>query len=109
MHREGRTGEVEQLLQRASALPDKVYRPLHATFLLETGKGDAAVAEFERLYKSNRKDRDARTWLVFAYFRTGRTTDAEKVLAEALKQNAKDIDALMQRSWLYLAKGRYSE
>jgi tetratricopeptide (TPR) repeat protein len=107
--RDGKMDEAAQFLQRASALPDKAYRPLHAAFLLENGKGDEAVTEFERLYKQDGADRDLRTRLISAYLRTGRNGAAGKILAAALKKEPNDSAALLQRGELYLATGKYPE
>jgi tetratricopeptide (TPR) repeat protein len=109
LFREGKLGEAEQAFARASALSDKQYRHMHAIFLLETGKSDQAIAEFARRYKADPQDRETRTSLVSVYFRLGRTQDAANILTEALKKNAKDTDALMQRGELSLSAGKYQE
>jgi tetratricopeptide (TPR) repeat protein len=106
-YRRGRIAEADQLLERASKLPDPAYRPLHAMFLLETGRGAASVAEFERLYKSNSNNRDLRSRLVWAYTRTEQTAAASKLLEDALKKNPKDLDALIQRGELSFAARKY--
>ena len=97
LHADGKQDEAGQMFQRASALADKQYRPLHAIFLLQTGKGDAAIREFVQQYQADLQDRVARTRLIGAYLKLGRSVDAEKVLTDALKRNPKDTDALMQR------------
>lgn len=101
----GQKDEAGQTYARLSALPDKQYKPLHAMFLFQTGKAGAAIAEFEKLAKADPEDRTARTRLVAAYVTQGKPDQAQKVLAEALKRNAKDVDALFQRSQLYLRSG----
>ena len=103
LYQAGKLEEAGQLFQQASSLPNKEYWPLHAIFLLQTGKGDQAIAEFAQQYKSDQQDREARSRLVSAYVRLGRTADAERVLGETLKRNSKDTDALMQRGELNLA------
>ena len=105
----GKLDEAGQLFQRAAALPDKQYRPLHAIFLLNTGKGDQAIAEFAQQFKEDPQNREARTRLVSAYVRLGRIPDAVRILTEALKGNAKDSDALMQRGELSLAAGKFQD
>ena len=97
-----RMDEAEQTFKQLSAFPDKAYKPLHAIFLFQTGKKDAALAEFEALSKAEPNDREARSRLVSAYFEMNRIAEAETVLAAALKRNAKDTDALMQRAALRL-------
>ena len=109
LYHTGRAEEAEPLFRRAAALPDKTFHPLHAIFLLETGKSEQAIAEFKQLYETNRKDRDARTQLVSAYFRVGRPAEAEQVLAGALRVNAKDTEALLQRAELYLLESKYEQ
>ncbi len=109
LNRAGKTDEAEQIFKRASALPDPKYRPLHAIFLLQHGKDDAAIAELDSQYKADREDRDARARLVAAYSRLGRSADAEKVLDEALKRNPKDADALIERGEFFLSAGKYDE
>jgi tetratricopeptide (TPR) repeat protein len=104
----GQKDAAEQTYARLSALAEKQYKPLHAIFLFQTGKTDAAIAEFAKLAKADPEDRDARTRLVVAYLATGKPDPAQKVLADALKRNAKDVDALFQRSQLYLRSGNTS-
>jgi cytochrome c-type biogenesis protein CcmH/NrfG len=62
----GRMEEAEQTALRLSALPDKIYKPLHAMFLFQTGRRDAALAEFLKLAKIDPKDRAARTRVLAA-------------------------------------------
>lgn len=109
LYQSGRLDEAGQMLQRASALPDKQFRPLHAIFLLQTGKTDPALAEFAQLYKADLEDRTARTRLVSAYVGLGKIAEAESVLGEALKRNPKDSDALMQRGELHLVASRVDQ
>ena len=101
-----RMDEAERTYSQLAALPGKAYQPLHAIFLYQSGKREAAVVELEKLYKADPKDRAARTRLVTAYFGMNRVSEAEKVLAEALKRNAKDADALLQRAELRLRTGK---
>jgi tetratricopeptide (TPR) repeat protein len=109
LYSHGKLDEAEQVLQRASRLPDKQYRPLHAIFLLQTGKGDAAIHEFDRQYQADRQDRGARTRLLAADLKLGRSADAERLLNDALKRNPKDSDALMERGELNLTAGKFQE
>ncbi len=109
LYTDHKVDEAEQILQRASALADKQYRPLHAIFLFQTGKTDAAIREFDQQYKADDQDRGARTRLLAAYVKSGRKTDAEKILADVLKRNSKDTDALMQRGELSLSEGKLDE
>src|SRR5580704_7296080 len=84
-------------------------KPLHAAFLFKTGHHDAAIAEFEDLFKQAPDDRAARSRLVAAYFTAGKTADAERVLKLALQKNPKDVEALLQRSRLYMVSGKSAD
>ncbi len=105
----GRTDEAERTYAQISRLPDKNYKPLHAAFLFQTGRREAAIAEFEQLAKESPEDPAARTRLVAAYFSAGKTTDAERMLMAALRKNPQDTEALLQRSQLYVAFGKYTD
>jgi tetratricopeptide (TPR) repeat protein len=107
--RAGQADQAEQTYRQVSALPDKQYKPIHALFLFQSGKRDQAVAEFEKLAAADPADRDLRTDLVRAYLAVNRVGDAEKVLTAALKKNGLDVDALLQRSRIYLRSGKYTE
>ena len=109
LYKTGRKDEAGRIYERASRLPDVQYRSLHAMFLLETGQNDAAIAEFDRRYKADRNDRDARGRLISAYLRTHRVSDALNVLSGAIKLNSQDAEARLQRGDLYLASGKYEE
>jgi tetratricopeptide (TPR) repeat protein len=107
--RAGQRDKAEQTYKRLSILPDSKFKPLHATFLFQNGKRDAAIAEFEKLVKENPKDRTLRTDLVSAYLEISRISEGEKIIANALKQNPKDADALLQRAELYFKAGKSPE
>ncbi|HTB12897.1 MAG TPA: tetratricopeptide repeat protein [Bryobacteraceae bacterium] len=109
LYRTGKRDEAGQLYERAARLPGAQYRPLHAMFLLETGKNDAALAEFDRIHKANRDDREARGHLIAAYIKLHRVSDAKNVLNEAIKQNPQDAEAKLQRGDLLLASGEYQQ
>jgi tetratricopeptide (TPR) repeat protein len=105
--RSGLADQAEQTYRQISALPEKQYKPMHALFLLQTGKAAQAASEFEGLHQSDPEDRNVRTDLVRAYLALNRVSDAEKVLTAALKKNGLDVDALLQRSRIYLASSKY--
>ena len=105
----GHPGEAERTYRQISQLPDKDYKPLHATFLFKTGQREAAIKEFEELAKESPDDRAARTRLVAAYSTAGKRADAERTLRVALQKNPKDTEALLQRSRLYVASGKYTD
>ena len=104
----GRKADAEQAFKRLAALPDPVTRSAHAVFLLQEGRQDDAIREFEQLAKSDPDDRPARTRLVYAFISVGRKQDAYRVLQSALKKNPKDLDALLQRGELYLSDAKYA-
>lgn len=101
--------DAEQTYRRLAALPDKKYKPLHALFLLRSGKTEQALAEFVKLAKDDPRDRAMRTRLFAAYIELGKMTEAQNLLAGVLKQNPEDTDALFERSELYLQCGRFAE
>ena len=107
--RAGQADQAEQTYRQVAALPEKQYKPIHALFLFQSGKRDQAVAEFAKLAAADPADRDLRTDLVRAYLAVNRVGDAEKVLTAALKKNGLDVDALLQRSRIYLSSGKYTD
>ena len=107
--RAGQKDQAEQTYRQIAALPDRQYKPMHAMYLMFTGKREAAVAEFEKLARADAQDREARSRLVGAYLAVGRAADSEKVLNKALQTNAKDAQALLQRAGIYLQTGRSGE
>ena len=106
---QGQTEQADRTYRELSALPDKRYRPLHAMFLYQQGRPDAAATELQRLFTEDPKNRDIRTRLVALYLATNKPQEAKKFLSSALKENSKDTDALYQRSQLYLKAGLYTE
>jgi tetratricopeptide (TPR) repeat protein len=106
-----RPDQAEQTSKQLATLPGnkyKDYRPVYGLFLFQRDKKDAALAEFQRLAKEDPGDRAARTRVVTAFVLMNRVPEAEKVLAEALKDNPKDTEALLQRSELRLRAGEVS-
>jgi len=104
-----RVDEADRTYQQVAALGNKQLRPLHAIFLYRSGKKDAGLAELEKLAKSDPDDRNVRTLLVGAYVDRKRTDSALAVLNAAIKRNAKDTNALLQKSELDLQAGRASQ
>ena len=107
--RAGQRDQAEQTYKRLSAFPDKQFKPLHAIFLLQDGRRDAAIAEFGKLVKENPEDRALRTRLVRAYLAANRIPEGEQIITAALKHNPKDTDALLQRGEFYFRAGKYRE
>lgn len=107
--RGGRLSEAEATFKQLSENPDREYRFLYGQFLIGEGRKDAALAEFERLARRDPKDRTARTILVSTYVFLNRPEDAERVISNALQDNPKDLEALLQRGEILLRKGRLNE
>lgn len=102
---EGKADAADQLYKRAAALSDPQFKSVHALFLLTSGKQDAAILEFEKIYRHDPSDRASRTQLIGAYEATNRGPEAERVIAAALKDNPKDVNALMDQSAIDLRNG----
>jgi tetratricopeptide (TPR) repeat protein len=100
-----RLDQAEATVKQLASVPDPKFRSVHAIFLFETGRRDAAIQEFESLLRRYPDDRTNRTRLVMAYVLTKRLPAADKLLAEALKRNPKDLEALEVRSRLSLSAG----
>ncbi len=105
----GHPEQAEQTYRTLSQLPDKEYKSAYATYLFREGKRGEATSEIEKLFKQNPDDRSFRNLLVSAYVAQRRYPDAEKLIVAALKKNANDVDALMQRSTFYKRAGKYQE
>jgi tetratricopeptide (TPR) repeat protein len=107
--RAGRMEDADRLYKRLSQLSDAKYTPIYGAFLLETGKTAEALEEFGRLAKSAPEDREARSRLVSALFSANRQKEATDILDKALKRNARDVPALLQRSRLEMNAGHYDQ
>ena len=105
----GRKQDAEQNFKRLSESPDKQANVLYGSYLFQEGRRDEAVREFERLWKQDPADRSARGRLVAAYRVMNRTSEAHKILVDALKKNARDTDALLQNAELLISDGKYQE
>ncbi len=104
-----RMAEAEQTYLRIAALPSAEFKPMHALFLFNQGKRDAALAEFEKLAKEYPNDRAAQSRLFAAYVAMGKSQAAQNLAAAALKKNPKDTDALFDRAGLSLRSGNIVE
>lgn len=104
-----RDGEAEPVFRQISALPDARFRSAYGAFLYVTGKHEAAIAEWENLLKRDDRDRTTRSQLVKAYVENHQPQKAAQILAKALKENPKDVDALFQRSEVSLKTGKLSD
>ena len=103
----GRKQEAEQSFRKLSAFAS--YESVYAVYLFQERRLDEALREFERLAKAKPDDRAARMRLIVAYRKANRPVDAGRVLAEALKKNSKDTDALVQRAEMSLEAAKYTE
>lgn len=106
---QGKFAEAAQRFQQLSKLPPAENRLVYGDFLFEQGKQADAAAEFGRLLKADSKDREAWLRLTKVYLTMGRRSDAERLNAEALNQNPKNVDALVQRAQFRLAAGKLDE
>ena len=55
-----RPDEAEETYKRLAALPEKAFKPLHAMYLYQLGKREAALVELRKLAKSDPDDRGAK-------------------------------------------------
>lgn len=106
--RQGRT-EAEAVFLRCSKLAESRYRALYPIYLLQKGEGDVGIAEFERQYRADTADREARTRLLSAQLQVGRTGEAAKLLADVIRATPNDAGALMERGELFLLEGQIPE
>jgi tetratricopeptide (TPR) repeat protein len=104
---DGKASEAEQNFKKLAALPG--YEAVYPVFLFEQGRRDEALREFERLHKESPDDRGARTRLMVAYRMGNRLPEAEKLLAEAIKKNPKDADALLQRAEIRIERRDFAQ
>ncbi len=102
----GRKQEAGQTFQTLAALPDGEFKTIHATYLLEEGRANEAIAELTKISKADPTDRRARSQLISVYVAQKRMDDARKVLTDVLSKNRKDADALLQRAALSLQAGK---
>ncbi len=103
---QGRIDEAERTYRTLASLPKTNLSYAHAAFLLQQGKRDEAIAEFEKLAAASPKDRAAALRLISADITAGRGTEAARHLDEMLKRDPKDSDALLMKSRIDLRLGR---
>jgi Flp pilus assembly protein TadD len=105
----GRKQQAEEEFRSLSRHPEKTYWPVYAMYLIQEGRKDEALTEFERLYQNDKEDRSARSRLVEAYLAANRSEDAERLITAALNYDSRDIGALLQRGELRLRDGHYGD
>lgn len=106
---QGNQQEAERVFAQLSALKERKYKPVHATFLAQQGRFDEAIDELARLYKDDPDDRATRGRLIGAYVLAQRTGDAEKLLSKIIAKNPKDVEALLQRAEFYIRDKKLGE
>lgn len=104
----GQTADAERTFAQLAGGTDRQYRLLYGVYLFESGRGDAAIREFLRIFSQDGDDHQVRAYLTSAYLAGGRFEEADKLAAAALKKDPKDADALVQRARVYLARGDVS-
>jgi tetratricopeptide (TPR) repeat protein len=104
-----KTAAAEENIRRLAASSDRQYRPLHAALLYSEGKRDAAIEELKKLHEKDPLDRRLRTFLVNFYLDSGRTSEAERIVNAALKENNKDTAALLERARMSMRRGKYEQ
>ena len=103
---EKRDQEADQSFRRLAKFDQ--YRSIHAIFLFQQGRRDEGILELEKLTKEMPEDRKIRSNLVVAYRSVGRAASADKMLAQVLKANPKDADALLQRGEIAIGAKDYA-
>jgi tetratricopeptide (TPR) repeat protein len=101
--------EAEQTYRQAAALPGRQFKDVHALFMFQQGKRDAALAELEKISRDAPDDRPARNRLVTAYVSMGKNQAALDLLISVLKKNPKDTDALFQKGGILFRTGNLAE
>jgi len=105
----GKISEAEEAYKHLSQLPQPRYKMAYADFLSRQNRIPDAVQELERIRRADPNNVEARNRVVTGYAVLNRRDAAQKILDDALQKNAKDIEALLQRSLIYLDEGRYTE
>jgi putative PEP-CTERM system TPR-repeat lipoprotein len=106
------TGDLqhaEKTFAKLSALRDKTYKGVHASFLLQEKRYGEAIPELRRLVSEDPGNPTLRSYLVAAYVGTNQLAEAEQLLKHAVAQDAKDLDASLQLAELELRTRRLHE
>ena len=103
---EKKYNEAGETYKKLAAHPSKRYVSLHAVHQFQHGNRDEALKELEQVFRDNSKNRTVRNQMVAGYLMMKRPDQAEKLLNEALKENPRDVDALLQRGQIYLLAGK---
>ena len=103
----GNPAAADRIYQQLSSLTENKH--LHALFLIRQKNYDPAIAELRALLKADPVNRTARSLLVHALVITNRSDQATNVLAQAVRKNPHDTDALVEQSQLNLKAGNVEE
>jgi tetratricopeptide (TPR) repeat protein len=103
--------KAEQVLRDASR--DLADSPegmrLLANYYLASGQVDNALAEFKRLVEAHRKDSSLKKAYARLLLDVNRDQEADTIVAEVLKANPKDIEAIMLRGVVLERQGKAAE
>jgi tetratricopeptide (TPR) repeat protein len=102
-------GEADGMFARAAAAGDPKFSTIHAVYLMQDGRYDAAIQEFQKLAKAAPEDRQIRTRLIGALLAGNRIVEARQFLTKVLEKNPKDLEALLQRGELFLRDRKFLE
>lgn len=105
----GDTRQAEKTFAQLSALRDKAYKGVHASFLLQEKRYGEAIPELRRLVSQDPGNATFRSYLVAAYVGANQLADAEQLLKHAVAQDAKDLNASLQLAELELRTRRLRE
>jgi tetratricopeptide (TPR) repeat protein len=102
----GRLAEAEKIYRQLSQQDSKRFGDILPAFLLQQGKLEAAITEYQQAVHNNPDNRSMRDGLITAYFKTGRWKQAGTILDETLRANPKDGSALLEKAQLLLHLGK---
>jgi putative PEP-CTERM system TPR-repeat lipoprotein len=105
----GDTRQAEKTFAQLSALRDKAYKGVHASFLLQEKRYGEAIPELRRLVSQDPGNATFRSYLVAAYVGANQLAAAEQLLKNAVAQDAKDLNASLQLAELELRTRRLRE
>ena len=103
----GRTAVAEQSFKRAADAPKTTAPLAYVVFLIRQNRRPQAIAHLEKMFAANPSNRVVRSALVAGYLTANRQPVAETILNDALKKNPSDVEALLQRSQIYLPQAQF--
>ena len=105
----GKTAVAEQSFKRAADAPKTTAPLAYVVFLIRQNRRPQAIAHLEKMFAANPNNRVVRSALVAGYLTVNRQPVAETILNDALKKNPNDVEALLQRSQIYLRKRNFAD